>query len=42
MELDFIIQGQRGFSDIKSYWIGGSTNAEPFQYFDYNSYILEI
>ena len=39
MELNFIRQGQRGFSDVKSYWIGESTNAEPFQYFDYNSYI---
>ena len=30
MELDFIRQGQRGFSDTKSYWIGGSTMPDHF------------
>ena len=39
MEHDFIMQGQRGFSDARSYWIGGSTDAEPLEYFDYSSYI---
>ena len=40
MEFEFIRQGQTGFSDAKSYWIGGSTNAVPFEYFDFNSYIM--
>ena len=39
MELDFIRQAQRGLSDAKSYWIGGSTNAEPYEYFDYSAYL---
>ena len=40
MEHDFIMQAQRGFSDARSYWIGGSTNAGPFEYFDYMAYIV--
>ena len=39
-EYDFIMQAQRSFTDAKSYWIGGSTNAEPYEYFDYNLYIV--
>ena len=40
MELDFIRQGQRGFSDTKSYWIGGSTYARPFFNLDYSAYFV--
>ena len=40
MELDFIRQGQRDFSDTKSYWIGGSTYARPFFYLDYSAYFV--
>ena len=37
-EFEFIRQGQRGFSDAKSYWIGGSTDAAPYEYFGFNLY----
>ena len=40
MKLDFIRQGQRGFTDAKSYWVAGSTNSEPYEYFDFDSYII--
>ena len=30
-EFLYIRIAQRGFSDAKSYWIGGSTNVEPYE-----------
>ena len=42
MEMNFIKQGQRGFSDSRSYWIGGKTNTNPGDFFEYSAYIPEI
>ena len=37
-EMDFIIQGQKGFSDNRNYWIGGRTNVRG-RSIDYSEYI---
>ena len=36
-EMDFIIEGQKGFSDSRNYLIGGRTNVRgrSFEYSDY-------
>ena len=39
MELEFIKQAQRGFNDIRSYWISGTTNVAIREVFDLNSLI---
>ena len=35
-ELDFIRIAQKGLSHDRSYWIGGSTNSEPWSIIDLN------
>ena len=40
-ELDFIRQAQRWLSDDRSYWIGGSTNINAWNTFQYNNYMTE-
>ena len=42
MEMNFIKQGQRTFSDNRSYWIGGKTNTQPRDFFEYSSYTSAI
>ena len=37
-ELDFIRQGQLWFSDDRSYWLGGSTNTQPWEHIDLSDY----
>ena len=36
-EMEFVREGQRGFSDSRNYWIGGRTNVRrrSFEYPDY-------
>ena len=38
-ELDFLRQGQKGWTNPYSYWVNGSTNAEPYEFFDFDSLI---
>ena len=44
-EILYIRQAQRGFSDAKSFWIGGSTNVEPYEFIleldSLGSYLLD-
>ena len=45
MEMNFIREGQRSFSDNRSYWIGGKTDTHPrdiFEYSEYNSEMVSI
>ena len=39
MEFNFIREAQRGLTDNRSYWIGGSTNAEDFDTFGLTPYM---
>ena len=39
MELDFLRQGQKGWTNTYSYWVAGSTNAKPLLFIDFDSYI---
>ena len=38
-EYDFIKEGQQGFINSISYWIGGSTDNQTDDIFDYTYYI---
>ena len=41
-EMNFIIEGQKGFSDSRNYWIGGRTRTDNRrQSFEYPDYIPE-
>ena len=37
-ESDFIRQGQRGLSEVTSYWIGGSSYTEQIGKIEYSEY----
>ena len=37
-EMNFIKQGQKSFSDKRSFWIGGRTNTQPGDFFEYSDY----
>ena len=37
-ELDFIRKKQKSFSDDRSYWLGGSTNTQPWDHINLNQY----
>ena len=39
VEVDFIRQGQRGITNLRSYWISGSTNGPEGSLIDFSSYI---
>ena len=38
-EMNFIRTGQRSFSDNRGYWIGGKTNTQPGEFFNFSHYI---
>ena len=38
MELEIIKEAQKGFIDIRSYWIGGSTYSDPTKIIEFNEY----